>query len=75
MEAFLATKENPNFKLWWSHTQMVQILILFTRARRDGIWELHLSAFQSMLPYFMRCNHTNYCVSERNASAPTRSEE
>jgi hypothetical protein len=60
MEAFLATKENPNFKFWWSYMQMVQILLLFTRAQRDGIWELHLSAFQSMLPYFMRYNHTNY---------------
>lgn len=40
--------------------QMVQILLLFTRAQRDGIWELHLSAFRSMLPYFMRYNHTNY---------------
>ncbi|KAL8561352.1 hypothetical protein ACOMHN_040430 [Nucella lapillus] len=60
MEAFLATKENPNFKFWWSYMQMVQILLLFTRAQRDGIWELHLSAFQSMLTYFMRYNHTNY---------------
>ena len=50
MEAFLATKENPNFKFWWSYMQMVQILLLFTRAQRDGIWELHISAFQSMLP-------------------------
>ncbi|KAL8600360.1 hypothetical protein ACOMHN_013575 [Nucella lapillus] len=60
MEAFLETKENPNFKLWWSYMQMVQILLLFTRAQRDGFWELHLSAFQSMLTYFMRYNHTDY---------------
>ena len=60
METFLAANENPNFKFWWSYMQMVQILLLFTRAQRDGIWELHLSAFRSMLPYFMRYNHTNY---------------
>ena len=53
METFLAAKENPNFKFWWSYMQMVQILLLFTRAQIDGIWELHLSVFRSMLPYFM----------------------
>ena len=24
---------------------------MFTRAQRDGIWELHLLAFKRMLPY------------------------
>ena len=60
METFLTAKDDPNFKFWWSYMQMMQILLLFTRAQRDGIWDLHLSAFQSMLPYFMRYNHTNY---------------
>ena len=53
-------KDNVNFKFWWGYIQMVQILLLFTRAHRDGNWELHLYAFQAMLPYFMRYNHTNY---------------
>ena len=39
---------------------MVQVLLLFTRSLRDGIWELYLSSFRSMLPYFMRYDHTNY---------------
>ncbi|KAL8582354.1 hypothetical protein ACOMHN_037110 [Nucella lapillus] len=37
MKAFLATKKKPNFKFWWSYMQMVPILLLFTRAQRDGI--------------------------------------
>ena len=39
---------------------MISTLLLFTRAQRDGIWELHLEAFRRMLPYFMRYDHYNY---------------
>lgn len=39
---------------------MVRILLLLTRAQRDGIWDLHLYVFQQMLPYFMYYNHINY---------------
>ncbi len=39
---------------------MVSILLMFTRAQRDGIWDLHLFSFRCMLPYFMRYDHTNY---------------
>ena len=46
--------------LWWEYLQMVKILLMFTRAQRDGIWELHLLAFKRMLPYFHRYDHTNY---------------
>ena len=40
--------------------KMVQILLLFIRAQRDGIWKLHIYAFQDMMPLFMRYDHTNY---------------
>lgn len=40
--------------------QMVHIFLLFIRAQRDGIWDLHLYAFQRMLPYFKWYSHTNY---------------
>ncbi|CAB4044394.1 Hypothetical predicted protein, partial [Paramuricea clavata] len=29
-------------------------------ALRDGQWDLHLYAFQEMLPFFHRYDHTNY---------------
>ena len=60
VERFVNLKDNLNFKFWWGYIQMVQILLLFTRAHRDGNWELHLYVFQAMLPYFMRYNRTNY---------------
>ena len=60
MEALLAAKEDLNFKFLWSYIQMVQILLLFKRTQIDGIWDLHILAFQSKLAYFMRHNHTNY---------------
>ena len=59
MEAYLATNDNPNFRFWWGYMQMVHILLLFSRAQRDGIWDLHLQAFQRMLPYSMRYNNVN----------------
>ena len=40
--------------------QMVHILLLFIRAQRNGVWSLHIYAFQRMLPLFMRYDHTNY---------------
>ncbi len=39
---------------------MVSILLYFTRAQRDGLWELHLYAFRRMLPFFFRYDHVNY---------------
>ena len=60
LDEFIASNKNPNFKFWWEYMKMVEILLHFTRAQRNGNWELHLFAFKSMLPYFMRYNHTNY---------------
>jgi hypothetical protein len=51
---------DPNFMLWWEYIKMVQVLLMFIRAQRDGIWDLHLVAFRCMLPYFHRYDHTNY---------------
>ena len=50
---------NVNCKFWWDYMQMVQLLLMFNRAQRDGLWELHLYSFQAMLPYFMRYDHIN----------------
>ena len=60
MAAFVTSNENPNFKFWWSYMQMVEILLMFTRAQREGNWSLHLHSFQRMIPYFMTYDHTNY---------------
>ena len=48
---------NHTFKFWWSYLELVS---MFTRAERDGIWELYLYSFRCMLPFFHRYDHTNY---------------
>ena len=44
---------------YWLHAK-VQILLLFIHAQRDGVWKLHLHAFQHTLPLFMKYDYTNY---------------
>ena len=52
---FVASKRNDKlFCYWWSYMEMVHILLLFIRAQRDGLRELHIHTFQRMLPFFMR---------------------
>ena len=64
--------ENPNIKFWWNYLKMVNILLYFIRAQRDGLWDLHLFSFRKMLPLFFRYDHTNYarwgtvCSAEMN---------
>ncbi len=61
LDGFVASKESDgNFRFCWSYMEMVQILLQFIRAQRDGMWKLHIYAFQRMLPLFMRYDHTNY---------------
>ena len=52
---------NSNFAFWSSYIEMVELLLLFTRATREGNWQLHLSAVRSMLPWYFAYNRTNYC--------------
>ena len=49
-----------NFSFWWQYMDMVAILLQYTRAQRDDIWELHLYSFSLMLHYFKRYDHLNY---------------
>jgi hypothetical protein len=50
----------PNAEFWWDYMTMVSILLCFTRAQRDGSWDLHLYAFKRMLPFLFRYDHVNY---------------
>lgn len=52
---------NSNFAFWSSYINMVEELLLFTRATREGNWSLHLSAVRRMLPWYFAYNRTNYC--------------
>ena len=57
---YIEEKDDPNFNFWWQYLQMVSALLMFTRAQRDGLWDLHLQSFTSMLAYFIRYDHINY---------------
>ena len=61
LKDFVESESNDvNFVFWWCYMDMISILLQFTRAQRDGIWDLHLHSFSLMLPYFMRYDHLNY---------------
>ena len=62
MSRFVTDKchAHVNFTFWWQYIEMVVVLLLFTRAQRDDIWELHLYSFKCMLPFFVYYDHTNY---------------
>ena len=44
--------QNPTFVYWRQYMSLVQILLRFIRAEREGNWDLHLSSFAAMLPWF-----------------------
>jgi hypothetical protein len=51
---------SPTFDFWSSYIDMVELLLLFVRATRDGQWELHLAALDGMLPWFFAYDRINY---------------
>ena len=54
------SEKSVNFSFWWKYMEMVSILLMFTRAQRDGDWELYLTAFRKMIPFFFQYDHQNY---------------
>ncbi|CAH1225893.1 unnamed protein product [Diabrotica balteata] len=47
-------------KYWNAYLEMVDILLEFQFSERSGNWEIHLSSFRKMLPYFFAFDHVNY---------------
>ncbi len=52
--------DDVSFCFWWQYMDMVTVLLQYTRAQREAIWDLHLHSFSLMLPYFKRYDHLNY---------------
>jgi len=50
----------PLAKFWSSYIEMVQLLLSFTRATREGNWNLHLECIRHMLPWFFAYDRVNY---------------
>ena len=51
---------NYMYAFWTSYLEMVQLLLLFLRATREGNWELHLSSIRDMIPWFFSYGRINY---------------
>lgn len=51
---------NATFVYWRQYMHLVSILLRFTRAIRDAKWELFLTSFREMLPWFGAFDHPNY---------------
>ncbi|XP_070535408.1 uncharacterized protein [Ptychodera flava] len=51
---------NVNYAFWSSYLDMVQLLLLFIRATREGNWHLHLAALRKMLPWYFAYRRVNY---------------
>ena len=53
-------RSNLTFSFWKGYMDMVQLLLLFLRAEREGNWLLHLDTMKEMLPWMAIYDHTNY---------------
>ena len=56
----IGRKESATFAFWDEFIEMVEILLRFIRADREGLWNLHLDALSEMLPYFFAYDRINY---------------
>lgn len=53
-------EDDATFCYWRIYMLLVSILLRFTRALREGDWNLFLSSFAEMLPCFAAFDHVNY---------------
>ena len=44
----------------YSYLDMLEVLMNFVRATREGNWNLHLECIKEMLPWLFGYDHTNY---------------
>ena len=57
-DAFMSSSKNYAF--WLSYMKMVETLLNFIRAEREGNWQLHLESFAALLPWLVVYDHNNY---------------
>ena len=48
------------FAFWDSYIEMVELLLTFIRAEREGNWTMHLAATMEMTPHFFSMDRVNY---------------
>ena len=44
--------KSVNFHYRWMYMEMVSTLLMFTRTQREGDWELYMTSFRKMIPFF-----------------------
>ena len=49
-----------NFAFWNSYIDLVELLLTFIRATREGNWTLHISTLCLMLPWYFAYNKVHY---------------
>ena len=59
-EEFCRENNGPMKIFWNSYLDMVELMLCFIRATREGNWKLHLNCVKDMLPWFFAYDHTNY---------------
>ncbi len=50
----------PMSKFWGSYIDMVDLLLRFVRATKEGNWKLHLQCVKEMLPWMFAYDRVNY---------------
>ena len=53
-------KASRTAKLWLRFMKMMDILRMFLKVERMGIWELHIQAMYEMMPYIAASGHNLY---------------
>ena len=61
MKEFPSTLKTLMVLYWNSYLEMVDFMLCFIHASREGCWRLYLSALRNMLPWFKSYDRTNYC--------------
>ena len=61
MEDFIVSKQSdPPFTFWKRYIDMVQLLLLFILAEREGNWNLHLETMRDMPAWMSIHDHMNH---------------
>ena len=60
-DMFVQQRSNDaTFAFWMSYLEMVENVLLFIRATREGDWSLHLAAVRVLIPWMFAYDRTNY---------------
>ena len=60
-KAFVQGRSNDvTFAFWSSYLEMVENILLFIRATREGNWSLHLASVRALLPWMFAYDRINY---------------